>query len=274
MRLLTRSALLGAVSSVQAFTYNTRFENVTWDDDNWRLTTTNLDQGHYESRMMEPFSEVDTRVNGDQINGWPLFDRRQTFATIAGFYDSQPTLNGTNSEWLNQHGWESAISGVPHWSSIAVISPGGQVLNASVPALQISSFISTLDIGAGSMRWSCTWTPQGEPAIDVEYSMFVSKLYVNRAAVQLKLTPSRDMNVTVMDILDGDCAQRTDFVNKSYQANSSTIWTAVRPNGIANVTANVYSTMAGDFNSSTRANVLDPSVIGTNSSSIAQSFNA
>ncbi|TKA70610.1 hypothetical protein B0A49_07257, partial [Cryomyces minteri] len=155
-----------------------------------------------------------------------------------------------------------------------VISPGGQVLNASVPALQISSFISTLDIGAGSMRWSCTWTPQGEPAIDVEYSMFVSKLYVNRAAVQLKLTPSRDMNVTVMDILDGDCAQRTDFVNKSYQANSSTIWTAVRPNGIANVTANVYSTMAGDFNSSTRANVLDPSVIGTNSSSIAQSFNA
>ncbi|TKA79627.1 hypothetical protein B0A49_03140 [Cryomyces minteri] len=287
MRLITYSALLGAVSSVRAFTYNTRFENVTWDDDNWRLTTTNLDQGHYKSRMslangylginlaaVGPFFEVDTPVNGDQINGWPLFDRRQTFATIAGFYDSQPTLNGTNSEWLNQHGWESAISGVPHWSSIAVISPGGQVLNASVPALQISSFISTLDIGAGSMRWSYTWTPQGEPAIDVEYSMFVNKLYVNRAAVQLKLTPSRDMNVTVVDILDGDCAQRTGFVNKSYQANSSTIWTAVRPNGIANVTAYVYSTMAGDFDSSTRANVLDPSVIGTNSSSIAQSFNA
>ena len=31
--------------------YNTRFDNVTWDNDNWRVTTTNLDQGHYQSRM-------------------------------------------------------------------------------------------------------------------------------------------------------------------------------------------------------------------------------
>lgn len=36
-----------------------------------------------------PFFEVDTPVNGDDINGWPLFSKRQTFATISGFFDQQ-----------------------------------------------------------------------------------------------------------------------------------------------------------------------------------------
>ena len=31
--------------------YNTRFPSVTWDNDLWRVTTTALDQGHYQSRQ-------------------------------------------------------------------------------------------------------------------------------------------------------------------------------------------------------------------------------
>ncbi|OQO03407.1 Cell wall acid trehalase, partial [Rachicladosporium sp. CCFEE 5018] len=103
--------VLASPSLVHSKIYSTRFDGTTWDDANWRLTTTNLDQGHYQSRMqlsngylginlaaVGPFFEVDTQVNGDNINGWPLFDRRQTFGTIAGFWDSQPTTNGTNFE--------------------------------------------------------------------------------------------------------------------------------------------------------------------------------
>lgn len=125
--------------------YKTRFSNVTWDNAAWVVNTTNLDQGHYQSRLSiangylginvaaaGPFFEQDVQVNGDNINGWPLFSQRQTFATIAGFFDEQPTTNGTNFKWLNQYGGESVISGVPHWSGIIVDLGAGVYLDATV----------------------------------------------------------------------------------------------------------------------------------------------
>ncbi|OQO10757.1 hypothetical protein B0A48_04057 [Cryoendolithus antarcticus] len=278
--------LLASPSLVQSKIYSTRFDGTTWDDANWRLTTTNLDQGHYQSRMqlsngylginlaaVGPFFEVDTPVSGDNINGWPLFDRRQTFGTIAGFWDSQPTTNGTNFEWLNQYGGESVISGVPHWSGLHV-SINGQVLTASVPSEQISGFASTLDIGAGTMNWRYTWSPTDGPAVDIEYQMLVHKLYVNQAAVQLKITASRDVNATVVDLLEGDGALRTQFVDKGYESKESIIWTSVSPNGLSNVTAYLYSSLVADdrCESSAVSNFTDSAVIGSNSSTIAQAL--
>lgn len=120
--LLSVTILLAATPALaQSSTiYATRFPGVTWDNADWILKTTTLDQGHYQSRMslangylginlaaVGPFFEADTPVDGDVISGWPLFDRRQTFATISGFWDYQPTTNGTNFEWLNQYGGES-----------------------------------------------------------------------------------------------------------------------------------------------------------------------
>lgn len=290
--MLSSALVLFAASSfvnvARAIIYPTRFNGTTWDDDNWRITTTSLDQGHYQSRMslangylginlaaIGPFFEADTPVDGDNIIGWPLFNRRQTFATIAGFFDSQPTTNGTNFEWLNQYGGESVISGVPHWSGLH-LQVGGEVLNASVPANQISGFSATLDIGAGTMTWSYTWSPSSDaPAVDIEYSMLVHKLYVNQAAVQLKMTASRDVNASVIDVLDGDCAVRTTFVDKGYEPVMPMIWSAVKPSGIDNVTAYIYSAMVGDdsCDSGSRTNYTMQSVIGGNSSSIAQSMN-
>ena len=266
--------------------YETRFNGTLWDDANWRITTTQLDQGHYQSRMSlangylginvaaaGPFFEADTPVNGDNINGWPLFDQRQTFATIAGFWDEQPTTNGTNFEWLNQYGGESVISGVPHWSGLHV-KVGDEVLDASVSAEQISGFISTLDVRAGTMRWSYTWRPSDGPAVEIEFEMFVHKLHVNQAAVQLKLRSSKDANVSVIDLLDGDCALRTQFVDKGYESVLPFIWSAVRPSGIENVTAYIYSALVGDesCDKDSRTNIMDENLIGVNSSTIAQSM--
>ena len=44
-------AAFALLDPAQAKIYNTRFEGTTWDDETWRLTTTTLDQGHYQSRM-------------------------------------------------------------------------------------------------------------------------------------------------------------------------------------------------------------------------------
>ncbi|KAK5169795.1 alpha,alpha-trehalase ath1 [Saxophila tyrrhenica] len=264
--------------------YDTRFKGTTWDDEKWILKTTNLDQGHYQSRMslangymginvaaVGPFFEVDTPVDGDMIGGWPLFNRRQTFATIAGFYDSQPTTNGTNFEWLYQYGGESVISGVPHWSGLHV-AVGDDLLDASVPSDQISDFSSALNIRHGLMTWSYTWTPSSGSAIDIEYSMFVHKLNVNQAAVQLKMTAKEDIKVSVIDLHDGDCAVRTDFVGKGFMDDMPVIWSAVSPNGLSDIHAYIYSAMIGDdsCDSSSRTQYTDKSVIGQNKSSIAQ----
>lgn len=270
-------------SSVLGEVYDTRFEGVTWDNENWVLTTTTLDQGHYQSRMslangylginvaaVGPFFEVDRPVDGDMISGWPLFSRRQTFATVSGFWDYQPTTNGTNFEWLNQYGGESVISGVPHWAGLTVEASSGQVLNASVDASQISNFTSSMNFKTGVLSWNYTWAPSAGSPVAVAYTMFVHKLNVNQAAVRLSLTAGNDANVTVTDVLEGDCAVRTDFVDSGSDANSSTIWTAVRPNGINNVTAYFYSSLAGDGIPMTTSITHNPS-IGANESSIAQS---
>lgn len=274
--------LLAVVTSALGEVYDTRFAGVTWDNENWVLATTVLDQGHYQSRMslangylginvaaVGPFFEVDTPVNGDVISGWPLFSRRQTFATVSGFWDYQPTTNGTNFEWLNQYGGESVISGLPHWAGLTVQTSSGQVLNASVAPSQISNFTSSMNFKTGVLSWNYTWTPDGSP-LTVAYTMFVHKLHINQAAVQLTLTAAENTNVTVTDVLEGDCAVRTDFGDSGSDKNSSTIWTAVRPVGISNVTAYIYSTLAGDGFSTAEVITSNPS-IGANQSSIAQS---
>ncbi|KZF21241.1 carbohydrate-binding module family 32 protein [Xylona heveae TC161] len=272
--------------------YQTRFSNVTWNNDAWHLTTTNLDPGHYQSRIslgngyiglnlasLGPFFEVDLPVNGDVINEWPLFERRQTFAGLAGFYDYQPTTEGENFVWSLQFGGESIISGIPHWGGIVVELPTGQYLSATTNASEISDFSSTLDIKRGLMTWSFTWTPSNANGLtlDLDYSMFLHKLYVNQAAVQLQVTASQNVNVTLVDVVDGTSALRTVFVDKAFQSNQPTIWTAVRPVGISNVTAYVASTLNapnGTVDLSSRVQITNKPYLGTNESSIAQGVNA
>ncbi|KAF1841992.1 carbohydrate-binding module family 32 protein [Cucurbitaria berberidis CBS 394.84] len=264
-----------------------QFKDVHWDDDNWVLSTPNLDQGHYQSRLslangyfginvaaVGPFFEVDEPVDGDNIIGWPLFSRRQAFSTIAGFYNSQPRTNGSNYPWLYQYGWESFVAGIPHWSGL-LVEANGELLNASVNPEHISDFITSLDVKAGIASWRYNWKPggSGDGTIDVDYQLYIHKLYVNKAAVRLRLTASRDLNVTVYDVLDGDCAVRSDFVEKKYEEDTPTIFTAVNPGNITNVTAYIYSTLSADdwVDLGTRSQVREGFFSGGNGSTIAQS---
>lgn len=265
--------------------YNTRFANVTWDNAAWTVSTTNLDQGHYQSRLsiangylginvaaVGPFFEQDVSVNDDNINGWPLFSQRQTFATIAGFFDEQPTTNGTNFEWLNQYGGESVISGVPHWGGIVVDLGSGVYLDATVDNTTISKFSSSLNAKEGIATWSYTWSPanSSDTTFDIVYKMFAHKLYINQGFVQLQIKPSADVNCTIVNVLDGTSAVRTNFTSSGMEG--SQIYTAVSPYNVQNVTAYLYSAMeaSAEVDVSTLAIVTDKMYIGTNDSSIAQ----
>lgn len=281
---VTRRSTASSISSI----YRTRFPAVQWDSSAWQVQTTNLDQGHYQSRMaiangylginvasLGPFFETDTPVNGDNINGWPLFSQRQTFATISGFFDSQPTTNGTNFEWLNQYGGESVISGVPHWAGLIVDLGNGEYLDASADSDTISHFKSTLDAKAGVTTWEFTWSPaKSNITFEVSYIAFAHKLYVNQGLVQLQIKPSTACNVSIVNVLDGTSAVRTDFVKKG--TDGAQIYTSVRPNGIKDVTAYLYATIQGsaEVDASSLKLVSDKRYIGANDSSIAQAVTA
>ena len=276
-------------NSTTGSVYNTRFANVTWDNAAWQVRTTNLDQGHYQSRLSiangylginvaaaGPFFEADVPVAGDNINGWPLFGERQTFATIAGFFDEQPTTNGTNFEWLNQYGGESVISGVPHWGGIIVDLGAGVYLDATVDNSTISNFSSTLNAKEGLSTWSYTWSPvnSSDLSFDIAYTMFAHKLYVNQGFVQLQIKPSADTNVSIVNVLDGTSAVRTNFTSSGMEG--SQIYTAVTPYNVHSVTAYIYATLAGsaELDTASLAIVTDKPYIGVNQSSIAQAANA
>ena len=269
--------------------YKTRFENVTWNQATWEIQTTNLDQGHYQSRLSlangylginvaaaGPFFEQDVSVDGDNINGWPLFSQRQTFATIAGFFDEQPTTNGTNFEWLNQYGGESVISGVPHWSGIVVDLGNGTYLDATVDNTTISNFASSLNAKQGIANWSYTWSPKNanDTSFKITYTMFLHKVYVNQAFIQMQITPSADCNASIVNVIDGTSAVRTNFTSSGMEGTA--IYTAVYPNNVNNVTAYIYTAMeaSGEVNASSLTIVSDKLYLGVNDSSIAQSASA
>lgn len=276
---------LDARATSSSALYETRFPGTTWDNVNWQLNTTNLDQGHYQSRAfiangyiglnvaaLGPFFEVDTPVNGDNINGWPLFDRRQTFATVGGFWDSQPALNGTNFPWLSQYGWDTAISGVPHWGGIHLDLGGGTYLGASTKKSTISNFYSFLDMKKAMMNWSYTWTPSSKNSFKISYQAYAHRLYPNQAVVSMNIIAKKAQNVTIVNVLNGDCAVRTEFIKKGKA--DGLIYSAVSPNGVPSVTAYVYAglSVTGASFSALPDFDLNQPYIGNNRSSNAQAI--
>ncbi|CAL5866683.1 uncharacterized protein PFLUO_LOCUS893 [Penicillium psychrofluorescens] len=266
--------------------YQTDFPGVTWNEDNWLLTTTNIQQGIFQARgsvangylginvaSAGPFFEVDTPQDGDVISGWPLFSTRQTFATIAGFWDSQPTTNGSNFPWLYQYGGDSVISGIPHWSGIVLDLGGDSYLDATVDSSAISNFRSTYDFKAGILLWSYQWTPKGNNgSYQITYRLFANKLYVNQAVVDMEIIPSTHAEGEIVNVLDGLAAVRTDFVESGQ--DDGAIFSAVRPNGINNVTAYVYAnltTSSSGVDLTSRKLVRDRPYVNQNASSIAES---
>jgi trehalose/maltose hydrolase-like predicted phosphorylase len=225
-----------------------------------------------------PFFETDvnqTDPHGTEpTNGWPLFDTRISFATISGFYDVQQNGSGTNYPWLNQYGWESFISGIPHPTAI-VFSFGDYYLDATVKNSTLSNFESKIIFKTGVGQWSYTWSPPNSPAsFNVSYTAFYSRVRPNVVAVKASIISSADISGSITDILDGRSAARSYLNIKGMDSNESTIYTSVHPNGLANITGYVvsganFSNAYTDLSSRASGN---GAYISQNDSTISQSF--
>lgn len=264
----------------------------SWNQSDWSLTTRRFVPGQYQSRISlangyvgaslaaaGPFFETDVNQNnasGPQpTNGWPLFDTRIAFSTVSGFWDVQENGTGTNYPWLNQYGWESFISGIPHPTAI-VFAFGDSYLDATVKNTTISNFSSKISFKTGVGEWSYTWSPSnGAASFNVSYAAFFSRERPNVVAVKATITPSADINGTVTDLLDGGSAARSYLNAKGFDTNGTTIYSSVHPNGLANITAYVVSgaNFTNSYTNSTSRALASGSHIGTNDTTIGQTWN-
>ena len=297
-RTVTLAVGLLACLAIENNAYGANFDipsaYTDWDNNEWTLSTRELIQGQYQSRLSlangylgcaqaaaGPFFESDknlTHPNGGDlpINGWPLDSPRITFCTIANFWDSQPNTTRSNFPWLLQYGRESVISGVPHWGGI-IFEFNGARLDADVLNTTIRSFQSTLSAKHGVATWSYIWAPDNSSGVelDITFTAFVSRARPNLAAIRADITASRDVSGTVTDLLDGRSAVRSDFHQSAFYADSPTISTSVSPFGLPNITAFIYSKMQFDGNevvNSSRRLANQSWVPYVNRSTIAQAF--
>lgn len=191
-----------------------------------------------------PFYEKDinqTNYDGTVTEGWPLFNDRQTFATISGFFDAQRNTTRTNYAPLLEEGWESVISGIPCPLSLNLVVED-QVLNSTVDPATISNFVQSWNLRDGLTQWSYTWSPNNA-RFDIEYIASISRDNPNKGAVELRVTPlGGNYNASIVDLLDGRCAQRSHLVEKAILPYMDQIYVGVHPEGLPNVTAFIIST--------------------------------
>ena len=80
--------------------YSTRFEDVVWDNSAWTLATTAIRPSDFRSVAFTANGYIGLSMasNGPFVqtfpesSGWPVFNRRQTFGTVSGFFDRQVKL--------------------------------------------------------------------------------------------------------------------------------------------------------------------------------------
>ncbi|KAH8602180.1 glycoside hydrolase family 65 protein [Bisporella sp. PMI_857] len=285
--------LLAAGRVVQASTdFSTTSGIADWDQSDWSLTANTYIPAQYQARVSlangyvgaslaaaGPFFEKDiNQTDPDGVkpsNGWPLFDERVSFSTIAGFYDLQPNGTGTNYPWLNQYGWESFISGIPHSTGI-IFAFGENYLDATASNTTISNFAQKLSFKTGVGEWAYTWTPaESQTSFNVTYSTIFSRKRPNVIAVTASITPSADINGTVTDLIDGRSALRTYLDKKGLDDESSIIYSSVHPWGRDNVTAYVQSGVNftnAYTDTASRGEARGP-FVSTDESTIGQTFN-
>ncbi|KFX99408.1 hypothetical protein V490_01804 [Pseudogymnoascus sp. VKM F-3557] len=288
-------SLAGAAAEAQAeqtdFSITNTNVSAVWNQTEWSLTTVDYVPAQYQSRISlsngyvgaslaaaGPFFEYDlnqTNPDGDEpANVWPLFSRRLSFTTISGFYNIQQNGSGTNYPWLEQYGYESFIAGIPHATGI-IFTFGDASLDSTVDPSEVSNFESSLTFKTGVATWAYTWSPAGvSTTFKVSFKAIFSRVHPNLIAVEAQITPSADVKGKVTDVLDGRSAVRSYLADKGLDDESTTIFSAVHPDNLPNITAYVVSTAKFDDKYTDKSSRVEASapIVSTNGTTIGQTF--
>ncbi|KII91942.1 carbohydrate-binding module family 32 protein [Plicaturopsis crispa FD-325 SS-3] len=219
--------------------------------DPWTLTGTNLNQTSWESQPYVANGYIGQRIPAqgmgyyeitpvnasanDGTSGWPIFDPRFTASMVAGFYDQQTDTEGTN---FDTPGGDQPISTLPTWSPL-YLTVNGSTYSVDTPSSQVANWSQSLSLQNGVVSTELVWTPFGNASLKLKYTLLAHRTLPNLGIVRLDVdNVPKGVNVTVTDVLDGAGAWRTTPLGSgAVQNTTDTIYSAVSPNGISNVTA-------------------------------------
>ncbi|KAK0557044.1 alpha,alpha-trehalase ath1 [Tilletia horrida] len=237
-------------------------------DFNWTLTTQTFEAGQWQNQPYIANGYIGARLPAEGIgfysivpvnesgmdgtNGWPLFDRRVTASTIAGFYDYQNSTLGTNFPQVNG---QEVISLIPTWNTL-LITVDNATYAAGADQSSISNYSQSLSIRDGIVSTSLSWSPSNDSssngtAIALNYTMYAHRTRPTLGVVRLVVSNlPAGAQVVATDAIDGAGALRTDNQTAG-MLDDSFIWSSVSPFNVTNNTAWIYS--AFDLGNSSEA---------------------
>ncbi|CAD6935167.1 unnamed protein product [Tilletia controversa] len=224
-------------------------------DFNWTLSTTSFEpdqwqnqpyiaNGYIGARLPAEGFGFDTIIPNnetgqDGTNGWPLFDKRVTASTIAGFYDYQNSTIGTNFPQVNG---QEVLSLIPTWTSLFLTVSDATYTVGADPS-SISEYEQTLSIRDGIVSTSFAWTPAegSNNPIRLNYTAIAHRDRPTLGLVRLVASNLPvGLNITVTDAIDGAGAMRT--ANESAgMLDDGLIWSSVSPFNVSDNAAWIYS---------------------------------
>lgn len=257
----------------------------SYDPSTWVITSTSFSQNTFQSQAYSANGYIGVRVPVEgtgywrqrnesdpsgqwPTNGWPLFDPRFSASMVAGFYDNQPNTTGVNFPELLPG--ESVIATLPTWSTLILQDEKKNTFDVFVDNSTVSHYRQSFSIRNGVVQTKLTWQP-ASIAYDITYTVFTHRTHINLGLASLSVNASTNATLTVLSKLDGAGSWRTTFVDKGDLGNN-TIYTAVRPNGISNVTAYEVAKTVVSGNSFSLSNTSVVDVHFANASTIQQAF--
>ncbi|SFJ42618.1 Trehalose and maltose hydrolase (possible phosphorylase) [Amycolatopsis sacchari] len=141
------------------------------------------------------------------VGNWPLYNDRSTTALVAGVYENTGTTDH--------------ISTLPTWSDLS-FAVDGHVLDADVPAAQVSEYRQTLDMRTGTVTTTFRWTPAPGRSAAVRYEVLANRDRMHLAQVRASITPSWTGDLAVTSLLNGAGAQRITAAGRAVDTATDT----------------------------------------------------
>lgn len=179
-----------------------------------------------------------------------------------------------------KRGGESVISGIPDWTGLILTTSDGHAYVPGVDRDTVTGFYQSLSIRNGLVHTNLTWSPAEGHQYQLNFTVLAHRTRPNVGIVRLDLSANREVNCSVIDVLDGAGAVRARFHDKAFEKADNAIWTSVKPLGIDYKAAHVYSTVAYESSDAelldhidqTRKDATSSPWVSRNSSTIAQSW--
>lgn len=192
---------------------------------------------------------------------------------MSGFWNLQENTTHFASPENLRRGGESVISGIPDWTGLLLTTADGNIYRPGVDPLTVRRYQQCMSAQNGIVQTNVTWQPPSNTAFQLNYTILAHRTRATLGLVRLDIAVHDDTTVQVTDLLDGAGAVRSEFESKGFDKGDS-IWTSVKPYGIPNVTAHIFSTIQfeGVNPEPISTELGNPPRVSTNASTIAQQW--